>query len=277
MCARLQRQRCRIQASKTPWSGGFLELVERARGRPVVVQQDPPCGTRPGGLRCPVGRARHGRLPVSSTVRSWALDLTSDLGIPVVAALSRRTDKPAEDIVFGFGAHFDPEVALRRALTEMAQLLPAAAGARPDGTGYTLTDPEPRSWWERATIANQPYLRADPRQAPRSPEHWPYVPRADLADDVEDILALTRRHGLELLVLDQTRPDIGLPVVKVIVPGLRHFWARFAPGRLYDAPVRTGRLRRHRPRTSGSTPYRCSSERALVPCIHGEIFGRVPA
>jgi hypothetical protein len=35
-------------------------------------------------------------------------------------------------------------------------------------------------------------------------------------------------------VLDQTRPDIGLPVVKTIVPGMRHFWPRYAPGRLYD-------------------------------------------
>ena len=40
-----------------------------------------------------------------------------------------------------------------------------------------------------------------------------------------------------MLVLDQTRPDIGLPVVKVIVPGMRHFWTRYAPGRLYDVPV----------------------------------------
>jgi bacteriocin biosynthesis cyclodehydratase domain-containing protein len=220
---------------------GFLELVERDavalwwynRTRHAPLDLD--------AFGAPwVERVKDGCRLLNREV--WALDLTSDLGIPVVAALSRRTDKPAEDIVFGFGAHFDPEVALRRALTEMAQLLPAAAGARPDGTGYTLTDPEPRSWWERATIANQPYLRADPRQAPRSPQHWSYVPRADLADDVADILALTRHHGLELLVLDQTRPDIGLPVVKVIVPGLRHFWARFAPGRLYDAPVRTGRL-----------------------------------
>jgi len=31
-----------------------------------------------------------------------------------------------------------------------------------------------------------------------------------------------------------------LPVVKVIVPGLRHFWARFAPGRLYEVPVALG-------------------------------------
>ena len=48
------------------------------------------------------------------------------------------------------------------------------------------------------------------------------------------------RHGMELLVLDQTLPDVGLPVVKVMVPGLRHYWARFAPGRLYDVPVRLG-------------------------------------
>ncbi len=43
-------------------------------------------------------------------------------------------------------------------------------------------------------------------------------------------------------MLDQTRPDIGIPVVRVVVPGLRHFWARFAPGRLYDVPVALGRL-----------------------------------
>jgi ribosomal protein S12 methylthiotransferase accessory factor len=45
---------------------------------------------------------------------------------------------------------------------------------------------------------------------------------------------------MEMLVLDQTRSEIGLPVAKVIVPGLRHFWARFAPGRLYDVQVRLG-------------------------------------
>jgi len=28
----------------------------------------------------------------------------------------------------------------------------------------------------------------------------------------------------------------------VFVPGLRHFWRRLAPGRLYDVPVQLGRL-----------------------------------
>jgi ribosomal protein S12 methylthiotransferase accessory factor len=49
---------------------------------------------------------------------------------------------------------------------------------------------------------------------------------------------------MELLVLDQTRPDVGIPVVKVVVPGLRPFYARFAPGRLYDVPVRLGHRER---------------------------------
>ena len=29
-------------------------------------------------------------------------------------------------------------------------------------------------------------------------------------------------------------------VVRVVVPGMRHFYKRFAPGRLYDVPVKLG-------------------------------------
>jgi ribosomal protein S12 methylthiotransferase accessory factor len=32
--------------------------------------------------------------------------------------------------------------------------------------------------------------------------------------------------------------------VRVVAPGLRHFWARFGPGRLYDVPLRAGWLSR---------------------------------
>jgi ribosomal protein S12 methylthiotransferase accessory factor len=51
-----------------------------------------------------------------------------------------------------------------------------------------------------------------------------------------------KQQGMEMLVLDQTQPDVGLHVVKVFVPGLRHFWRRLGPGRLYDAPVKLGWL-----------------------------------
>ena len=56
--------------------------------------------------------------------------------------------------------------------------------------------------------------------------------------------------------IDNTRPDIGFPVMRVVVPGLRHFWARFAPGRLYDVPVALGWLdRAQKEETLNSKPF----------------------
>jgi oxazoline/thiazoline synthase len=48
---------------------------------------------------------------------------------------------------------------------------------------------------------------------------------------------LAQQAGVDFLVLDQTRPDIEAPVVRVIVPGLRHLYRGFAPGRVYNVPV----------------------------------------
>ncbi|WP_327133581.1 TOMM precursor leader peptide-binding protein [Streptomyces sp. NBC_01343] len=220
---------------------GFLELVERDAVALWWYNRTRQPGVDLGAFEDEwVERIRHGMRRVNR--EAWALDLTSDLGIPVFAALSRRTDKPAEDVIFGFGAHFDPRVALCRALSELGQLLPAVGDVRRDGRGYRITDPEPLSWWQRATVANQPYLAADPRAQTRTPGHWPSARGTDLLDDVRVITELVRGKGMDLLVLDQSRPDLGLPVTKVVVPGLRHFWARYGPGRLFDVPVRLGRL-----------------------------------
>ncbi|WP_354643031.1 TOMM precursor leader peptide-binding protein [Kitasatospora camelliae] len=220
---------------------GFLELVERDavalwwynRTRQPAVDLDAfdePCLARLREAYATMGRT------------FWVLDLTSDFGVPVMAAVSRRTDQPAEELAFGFGAHFDPRLALRRAVTEMGQLLPPSPG--PGGTGYGLADRDLISWWTGATVANQPYLVPDPGERGRTPRDWGYRPRADLRDDVLAAEEMVRARGMELLVLDQTRPDVAIPVVKVIVPGMRPFWARYAPGRLFDVPVRLGRLTR---------------------------------
>jgi len=48
---------------------------------------------------------------------------------------------------------------------------------------------------------------------------------------------------MEMLVLDQTRADIGLRVAKVIVSGMRHIWKRLGAARLYDVPVSMGWLK----------------------------------
>jgi oxazoline/thiazoline synthase len=171
----------------------------------------------------------------------WALDLTSDLGIPVTVALSRRAGRPGGRIVFGFGAHFDPRLALRRALTEMGQLFARVLSHDAAGDGLPA-DPNLSAWWALSATEDLSYLFPDPRAAALTTDCYAYTPTSDLREDVEAISALTCARGLELLVLDQTRPDIGIPVVKVIVPGLRHFWTRFAPGRLYDVPVALRRL-----------------------------------
>jgi oxazoline/thiazoline synthase len=217
---------------------GFLELVERdavalwwynrTRQREVgLTSFEDPWISRVPELYRKLGR------------EVWVLDLTSDLGIPVMAAVSRRTDKAAEDITFGFGAHFDPRIALRRALTELGQLLPAVAGVRADGSGYALDEPHLMSWWARATVSNQPYLRPEQGAPARTAADYGYAARGDI--DIDDIRAVGERAGLDILVLNQTRPDIKMPVVKVVIPGLRHFWPRFAPGRLFQVPVALGR------------------------------------
>lgn len=172
----------------------------------------------------------------------WVLDLTSDLNIPVFVAISRRIDKAREDIVFAPAAHFDPTIALHRAVTELNQLITAVGDVTDGEEAYAFDDEHSINWWQTATLENQPYLGADTQLRKSTRASFNYVPTEDLLDDIALCQAAVEARGLEMLVLNQTRPDIELPVVKVIVPGLRHFWARFAPGRLYDVPVQLGWL-----------------------------------
>jgi ribosomal protein S12 methylthiotransferase accessory factor len=178
----------------------------------------------------------------------WVLDLTSDLGVPAMISISRLVDPPVgrgEDIVFAPAAHLDARVCLLRSLTELNQMMPGVAPG-PDGTGYAYDDPEAVHWWSTATLASQPHLVPSdgrPVDLATYPQPW----NDDLRDDIRTCQALVEARGLELLVLDQTRPDVEMPVVKVVVPGMRHFWARYAPGRLYDVPVAMGWLQRPTP------------------------------
>lgn len=220
---------------------GFLELVERdsvalwwySRARRPAVALD--SLDEPYLRRVDAYLAERGRDLV-------VLDLTADLEIPVFAAISRRIDRFPEQIVCGFGAHLDPRIAVLRAVTELNQMLMRVlwgyGRARPnrpaDGEASV------RQWLETATLAEHPYLAPDPARPPRSAADYQGCRSDDLREDVRCCQTIAERCGMELLVLDQTRADIGLPVVKAIVPGLRHFWPRFAPGRLYDVPVRLG-------------------------------------
>jgi ribosomal protein S12 methylthiotransferase accessory factor len=90
------------------------------------------------------------------------------------------------------------------------------------------------------TTGNQPHLLPAPYEKPRTAGDYARPRGEDPGLDL--VCARARDANLEPLVVDLTRPDIGMPVAKVVVPGLRHIWPRFAPGRLFDIPVRLGRL-----------------------------------
>ncbi|MCG8417498.1 MAG: TOMM precursor leader peptide-binding protein [Proteobacteria bacterium] len=158
----------------------------------------------------------------------WVLDVTNDLGIPAFAALSRH--RRADKWCMGFGCHLEARLGVQRALTEMNQLFDPAA----DG-------PVPLDTREFDDIS---FLSPDETATARQDSDFPRTQHDDLREDVMECVSRAARIGLETLVLDQTRPDTGLCVVKVIVPGLRHFWQRLGPGRLYDVPVSMGLLER---------------------------------
>ncbi len=170
----------------------------------------------------------------------WMLDVTSDFGIPAFVALSRRPDGGTEDIIYGAGAHADPRLAALRAICELNQCLtwlprPGKEAGRP-----TIDDPLALRWWKTGRLADCPWLAPAEGEPLREASHYPAIETEDTREDVEYCRALVEARGMEFLVLDQTRPDIGMPVARVVVPGMRHFWARFAPGRLYDVPVAMG-------------------------------------
>ncbi len=179
----------------------------------------------------------------------WMLDITSDLGIPSFVALSRRTDAETEDIIYGAGAHADPRLAALRAVCELNQCLtwlprPGRSDGPPGPPGRpTIDDPFALRWWETARIADCSWLVPAMDAPLRQCAQYPAIEAEDTRDDVEHCRALVEARGMEFLVLDQTRPDIDMPVARVIVPGMRHFWARYAPGRLYDVPVDMGRCK----------------------------------
>jgi ribosomal protein S12 methylthiotransferase accessory factor len=173
----------------------------------------------------------------------WALDITSDIGISTFVAISKRVDKAEEDIIYGFGAHLDPCLALSRALTELNQALeavPTVSG--PESTRTYLGSEDAVGWWRTVTTSNAAYLTPDPGAAPRRLQDFKNLASDDLLQDISTCRELAARRGIDVLVLDQARPDVGFPVVRVVAPGLRHFWARFGPGRLYDVPLREGWL-----------------------------------
>jgi len=169
----------------------------------------------------------------------WVLDITNDIGIPTYVAIMHWMQGGQENIEFGSGAHFDRRIALLRALTELSQFLSigmmgGASGEKPSLDGITPLK-----------LEDYPFLI--PSANPILPPAAGLTVHDNTRDQVNACVEIASRAGMDFLVLDQTRPDVEVSVVRVLVPGLRHFYKRFGPGRLYDVPVKLGLLDRSLP------------------------------
>ena len=152
------------------------------------------------------------------------LDITTDLEIPSCVAVAARHD--GSEPYFAAAADLDPSTAAARAAAELAYLLwigPQLAG------GYL-------HWVRSTNVREHPYLEAKQSALPPARRHSIGTDRLNWC--VDRLL----RAGLEPGVVDLTRPEIGVPAVRAIVPGLRHPWGRRAEGRLNQVPIRLGWL-----------------------------------
>ncbi|BAZ99016.1 MULTISPECIES: YcaO-related McrA-glycine thioamidation protein [Methanothermobacter] len=148
------------------------------------------------------------------------VDLTADTGVATVAAVADDTVlKDPALLTMGVGTHLDPEIAVIRALTEVAQ-------SRATQIHGTRED----------TVRAEFMRRAGYERMKRLNRHWFSEPEDTITlDDMEDLstrsfmgdleitLRKLREAGLkDVFYVDLTR-DVGVPVVRVIVPGLEVF------------------------------------------------------
>ena len=211
---------------------GFLELVERdaislwwypriARRALAMEGIDDAFVARMKAHYTAIGRDFH------------LLDLTTDLAIPVMGAISKTHD--GKRIIMGFGAHFDARMAALRALTELNQILLLDADT---ARMAPLSDPCFQQWFDEESIESHPWLM---------PDEAPPLSLTAFAKPAFSSLAEAIRHSVSLLsdrydfiVQPLHRPGLPLSCARVVVPGLCHFWNRRGAARLYDIPVRQG-------------------------------------
>ncbi|WP_193369880.1 YcaO-like family protein [Pelagibius marinus] len=164
-----------------------------------------------GSVRCRTLLAHYARAGLD--VGLW--DVTSDLGVPVFCcAVAERSDTAVE-AELGAGCHPDREVALLRALTEAAQSRTTRiAGSRDD---YV-----PESYDSAAKLARNRTARLWLSDPPRRRfNDAPNLSGETIAGDLERVLGRLAADGVtQVVAVDLTKPEVGLPVARVVASGL---------------------------------------------------------
>ncbi len=200
---------------------GLCEVIERdaeARWRETRGQRRVDLSTvEDAACRGLIERVR------AAGVHVTVWDITSDVGVPAYgAAFMEDPREPAWrslGMYQGFGCHLSPPVALLRALTEAAQTrLTYIAGSRDD---FFPEDYE-RSTDEELLLTIWADLTA-PEPGVVTPVDFRAARGGDgetFEADVTTLLERLDRAGARsAIVVDLTRAELDVPVVKVIVPG----------------------------------------------------------
>lgn len=151
-------------------------------------------------------------------VRLFISDFSLDTGIPSVGVLAYdpSTFPERSEIVWTAGTTPNPQKALSRALTEVAQL----GGDFNTSSNYVASGlPKLR------TLAEADFVVHPDRETDIT--KLPDLSHDNIRVEVENCIAALSRIGMEVIVLDVTHPELEIPAFYTIVPGA-HFRERAA-------------------------------------------------
>jgi thioglycine synthase len=144
-------------------------------------------------------------------------DITSAVGIPTFNASSIEwVTHDYGYLAEGHGTHPDARIALLRAITEVSQTRAAnIQGARDDlrKINYGQDNTDDKRAWQFMPSSNRIKFS----------EVRTYS-NEDILEDIKLLLDHLKEDGLTTaIIINLTNPDIGIPVVRAIVPGLETF------------------------------------------------------
>ena len=152
----------------------------------------------------------------SNGINIKLMDFTADINVPTIAASADDTvTRDAGLLTLGIGTHLDPEVAILRALTEVAQSRATQInGARED---TVRADFAREVGYERMKRINKYYFKQEEEQISLSDIENKST--TSINDDLEIVKKeLTSNEIKHVLYHDLTRPELDVSVVRVVIP-----------------------------------------------------------
>lgn len=152
----------------------------------------------------------------SKGIKIKLMDFTADIKIPTIAASADDTvTKDAGLLTLGMGTHLDPEVAILRALTEVAQSRATQInGARED---TVRADFAREAGYERMKRINKYYFRDEDKKIDL--KDIENKSTSSITKDIEIVKDELMANDIgRILYVDLTRPELDVSVVRVIIP-----------------------------------------------------------